>query len=55
MKQVKGKKTLKVKAHKRGRPVTKKMPPKVPDSPENIAKAIMKGSPKKDWDYLKED
>lgn len=39
---------------KRGRPVTKEMPPKIPDTPENIAKAIMQRPPKKDWDYLKD-
>ena len=32
----------------RGGPITKKMPPKIPDTPENIAKAIMQGPPKKD-------
>ena len=39
----------------RGRPVIKKMPPKIPDTPENIALSILQGPPKKDWDYLKED
>lgn len=43
------------KPKKPGRPVTKKEPPKIPDTPENIAKAIMQKPPKKDWDYLKED
>ncbi len=28
------------------------MPPRIPDSPENIALACMKGPPKKRWDYL---
>ena len=37
---------------KRGRPVEKPMPPRIPDTPENIAKAIMKGPPKKKWRYL---
>lgn len=32
------------------------MPPQIPDSPENVAKAILNTPPKKprDWDYLKE-
>ena len=29
------------------------LPPPIPDTPENIAKACMQGPPKKDWDYLK--
>ena len=37
----------------RGRPVQKTMPELIPDTPENIARAIMSGPPKKDWDYLK--
>ena len=36
----------------RGRPVEKTMPAPIPDTPENIAKAIMKGPPKKKWRYL---
>jgi len=35
-----------------GRPVTRHMPEKIPDSMQNIAKAIMQGPPKKDWRYL---
>ena len=35
-----------------GRPVEKPMPPPIPDTPENIAKAIMQGPPKKEWRYL---
>ena len=27
----------------------------IPDTPENVAKSIMKGPPKKDWDYLKRE
>ena len=40
----------------RGRPVTKGMPPPIPDTMENVARAIMQGPPKpKDkWLYLKE-
>ena len=38
----------------RGRPVEKPFPDPIPDSPENIARAIMQGPPKKDWDYLKD-
>ena len=37
----------------RGRPVKNTMPEQIPDSPENIARSIMRGPPKKDWDYLK--
>lgn len=29
--------------------------PPIPDTPENVAKAIMKGLPKKEWDYLKRE
>ena len=39
----------------RGRPVEKPMPEPIPDTPENIARAIMAGPPKKDWDYLKRE
>ena len=37
----------------RGRPVEKPMPPPIPDTPENVARAIMQSPPKKTWDYLK--
>ena len=37
----------------RGRPVEKEMPPPIPDTPENVARAIMQSPPKKQWDYLK--
>ena len=36
-----------------GRPVEKPMPAPIPDTPENIARAIMRGPPKKEWNYLK--
>lgn len=36
-----------------GRPVKNKMPAPIPDTPENIARAIMTGPPKRDWRYLK--
>jgi hypothetical protein len=39
----------------RGRPVEKPMPDPIPDTPENIAKAIMQGPPKEKWRYLDED
>lgn len=29
--------------------------PPIPDTPENVARAIMKGPPKKEWDYLKRE
>ena len=38
----------------RGRPVEREWPDNIPDTPENIARAIMAGPPKEDWDYLKE-
>lgn len=36
------------------RPSLKKrgMPPRIPDTPENIALACMQGPPRKWWDYL---
>ncbi len=37
----------------RGRPVKNTMPEPIPDTAENIARAIMRRSPKKDWDYMK--
>ena len=38
----------------RGRPSTySRLPPLIPDTPENIAKAILSGPPKQEWDYLK--
>ena len=41
------------KSTSRGRPVTNKMPEPIPDTPVNVARAIMKKPPKKEWDYLK--
>ena len=40
----------------RGRPVEKPLPDPIPDTPENIMRAILNTPPKKDedWDYLKE-
>ena len=37
----------------RGRPIKNMMPKPIPDTPENVARAIMQGPPKKEWDYLK--
>ena len=39
----------------RGRPPVYPMPDKIPDTPENIARAILSASPKKEsgWEYLK--
>ena len=37
----------------RGRP-PRPMPEPIPDTPENIARAIMRRPPKRDWDYLKQ-
>ena len=43
-------------ASPRGRPVEKPMPEPIPDTPENIARALLTTPPKKEdeWDYLKE-
>ena len=40
----------------RGRPVKNKMPEPIPDTPENIARALLTTPPKKEdeWDYLKD-
>ena len=37
----------------RGRPVKNTMPEPIPDTAENIARSLMQGPPKNDWDYLK--
>ena len=37
---------------RRGRPIKCAMPEPIPDTPENVARAIMRGPPKKEWDYL---
>ena len=41
---------------KRGRPTKLTLPPPIPDTPENIMKAVLNTPPKKreDWDYLKD-
>ena len=40
----------------RGRPVEKPLPDPIPDTPENVARALLTTPPKNDdeWDYLKE-
>ena len=40
----------------RGRPVEKPLPEPIPDTPENVARALLTTPPKDegDWDYLKE-
>ena len=45
-----------MKTRSRGRPVEKPMPAPIPDTPENVARALLTTSPKDDggWDYLKE-
>ena len=47
--------TAKPERRKRGRPVEKPLPPPIPDTPENIARAVLSTPPKrrKDWDYVK--
>ena len=44
-----------VPVQKRGRPEEKEWPEPIPDSPENIARALMAGPSKadEDWRYLK--
>ena len=39
-----------------GRPVEKHLPDRIPDTPENVAKALVRAKPKKrsEWKYLKE-
>ena len=39
----------------RGRPVTKPMPELIPDTPENVAKALLSTPPvpEEAWEYLK--
>ena len=37
----------------RGRPPVLTMPEPVPDTPENIGRACIQGSPKKDWNHLR--
>ena len=39
----------------RGRPEEREWPDSIPDTPENVARAIMARPPKKDWDYLKQE
>ena len=39
----------------RGRPPTRRLPEPIPDSPENVARAIMAGPPKAEWDYLRRE
>ena len=40
----------------RGRPVEKPLPDLIPDTPENVARALLTTPPKADdeWDYAKE-
>ena len=40
----------------RGRPVEKPLPEPIPDTPENVARALVSTPPKDegDWDYLKD-
>ena len=39
----------------RGRPVEYPMPERIPDTPQNVAKAVLNSPPKKrsEWEYLK--
>ena len=44
------------KKRRRGRPVEKEMPEPIPDTPENVARALLSTPPKEDgdWDYMKD-
>ncbi len=48
---------VKKESRARGRPVTKTMPGKIPDTPENIAKAMFRTGPKREgeWRYMKKN
>ena len=50
------KRTPSQKGKSRGRPVEKPMPTPIPDTPENVALALVTTPPKSedDWDYLKD-
>ncbi len=41
--------------HKRGRPVKYAMPDPIPDTPENIMRALLSAPPRRenDWDYIR--
>lgn len=39
----------------RGRPTVRIMPEPIPDTPENVVRAISQGPPKRDWKFLKPD
>ena len=36
-----------------GRPIEHPMPEPIPDTPDDVARAIMRNPPKKEWQYLK--
>ena len=40
-----------------GRPVERRWPDRIPDTPENVAKALVRAKPKMraEWKYLKEE
>ena len=38
---------------RRGRPVQYPLPARIPDTPENVLKAVLAGPPKKHWDYIR--
>ena len=37
----------------RGRPAVRIMPDPIPDTPENVVRAISQGPPKRDWEFMK--
>ena len=52
-----GQQLMQKEQRKRGRPVVQKMPELIPDTPENIARAVLASpkTPKDGWKYLKEE
>ena len=40
-------------ARRPGRPPIRVMPERIPDTPENVARALMQGPPKEGWDFMK--
>ena len=53
--EMKGRQFMQKEKRKRGRPVVLKMPELIPDTPENIARAVITSPPvpKGGWKYMK--
>ena len=39
----------------RGRPAVRVMPEQIPDTPENVVRALCQGPPKRDWKFMQPD